>query len=313
MQPYDNSLVEQIEIRMIRPSQFPTRSPDPKDSPDLEALKISIRDHGLLQPIIVRPFERGFEIVAGHRRFTACKSLRWRFILCKIVELTDKQAYEIQLTENLQRKTIDPVEEAMSYQKYVIDFGWGGVSELGRRIGKSEEYVSHRMKLLKLPEEVREKITNHILGVSQALELTDPKLGPKTQEMAQEIIDNKMTIKQIRQLKNDMKQADAFDYSGMAPSSEALSHAESERSRKAAAAAAKRESAIVRRSVLAMRIAMSRLDEMIEDANRENPRGKVDLIQFLMDKRRQMHTMIDDTLRYKREHCTDDNNMADGR
>ena len=183
----------------------------------------------------------------------------------------------------------------------------GGVSELGRRIGKSEEYVSHRMQLLKLPEEVREKITNHILGVSQALELTDSKLGPQTQELAQEIIDNKMTVKQIRQLKSEMRSAEPFDYSGMAPASDgspASIHAESERRRRAAAAA-KRESVIIKRSVLALRIAMSRLDELVEDANKGNPRGKVDLIQFLMDMRPQAHGMIDDTLRYKREHCAD--------
>lgn len=309
MQSHDNSLVEPIEIRMIRPSSHPTRNPDPKGSPDIEALKISIRDHGLLQPIVVRPFERGFEIVAGHRRFTACRSLRWRFILCKIVELTDKQAYEIQLTENLQRKTIDPVEEALSYQKYVIDFGWGGVSELGRHIGKSEEYVSHRMQLLKLPEQIREKITNQVLGVSQALELTSPTAGLDTEALAQEIIDNKMTVKQIRQIKKEMRQAEAFDYSGMAPAdhTEDGSDAQSPAGRLLSARqqdAAKKEEALIKRSVLALRIAMSRLDEMIEDANKSSPRGKVDLVQFLMDMRRQTHTMIDDSLRYKREHCS---------
>ena len=304
MESYDTSLVEQIEVRMIRPSQFPTRCPDPKNSPELEGLKKSIRDHGLLQPIVVRPLDRGFEIVAGHRRFSACKSLHWRHILCKIVEFTDKQAYEIQITENLQRKTLDPIEEAMSYRKYVVDFGWGGTSELAKHIGKSEEYVSHRMQLLKLPEKVRNSVEQHTLSVSQALELTDSKLGSKTQELAQEIIDNKMTVKQIRQLKHEMKQASSggggFDYSGLAPSDSIDSkYSNSDTNLK------KKETVIVTRSVLALRIALSRIDELVEDANKMRSKDKVDLITFLMDARRQIHTMIDDTLRYKRTHCSD--------
>jgi len=311
MESYDSSLVEPIEIRMIRPSQFPTRSADPPDSPELESLRASIREHGLLQPIVVRPLERGFEIVAGHRRFAACRSLRWRFVLCKIVELDDKQAYEIQLTENLQRKTLDPVEEAVSYQRYVVEFGWGGVSELGRRIGKSEEYVSHRIQLLKLPDEVRQQVTSRMLGVSQAMELTDGRLGPKVRELAQEIINNKLTVKQVRRIKSQMKQTVAdFDYSGMAPAAATVADGDGTQIRQQQqqselrAAAAPKESAIVRRSILALRIALSRIDDLIEDANRGGPQDKVELIQFLMDVRRQTHDMIDDALKYKREHLS---------
>jgi ParB family chromosome partitioning protein len=122
-----------------------------------------------LQPILIRPLEHGFEIVAGHRRFQACRTLRWRFIPSKIRELSDKQAYEIQLTENIQRKSMDPIEEAEAFRRYVIDFGWGGVSELARKICKSEEYVSHHMQLLKLPDEIKHKIMNNSLNVSQAI------------------------------------------------------------------------------------------------------------------------------------------------
>lgn len=295
MESYDSSLLEPIEIRMIRPSKFLTRRPDPKDSPEMVALRASIKNHGLLQPIIVRPFEFGFEIVAGHRRFAACKSLRWRFMPCKIAEFTDKQAYEIQLTENLQRKALDPIDEAMSYRRYVIDFGWGGVSELGRRIGKSEEYVSHRMQLLKLPEDVREKVACKLLGVSQALELTNTVPGADTQGLAQEIIDNKMTVKQIRQLKNEMKKAEDFDYSGLESRPDADDRAARQEEAK--------EASIVKRSVLALRVTLSRLDDLIRDADREEgPRGRVELLQFLMDLRKQTHTMIDETLKYKREH-----------
>ncbi|MGZ5547406.1 MAG: ParB/RepB/Spo0J family partition protein, partial [Nitrososphaeraceae archaeon] len=157
MEFVDTSIIEQIEIKMIRPSSFAVRDKFQKYCEDDESLIISIREHGLIQPILIRPLSHGFEIVAGHRRYQACKSLRWRFIPCKIREMTNKQAFEIQLSENIQRKSMDPIEEAEAFRRYVIDFGWGGVSDLAKKIGKSEEYVSHRIQLLKLSEEIKEK------------------------------------------------------------------------------------------------------------------------------------------------------------
>lgn len=279
MSAFDNSLTETIEIRMIRPTKFPVRYQDPKNSAEFANLKSSIKEHGLLQPILVRPLERGFEIVAGHRRFTACKSLRWRFIPCKIREFSDRQAYEIQLTENLQRKTMDPIEEAEAYQKYVVDFGWGGVSDLGRKIGKSEEYVSHRMQLLKLSEDIKEKIANHVLNTSQALEITNVAPSIKT-ELVQNIVSNKLTVRQIRQIKHQLSQSKENDSD---------THARS------------KSDQIVRKSNLALKVALSRIDDLIEDGHRANAKERVELIQFLMGLRRTVHSMIDDTLKYKRE------------
>ena len=171
MEQIDNSIIEPIELNMIRPSKFAVRHSPSTNDPEILLLKTSILQHGLLQPIVIRPLDNGFELVAGHRRFTACKSLRWRFISCKIRDMSDKQAYEIQLTENIQRKSMDPIEEAESYQKYVNEFGWGGISELSKKIGKSDEYVSHRMKLLTLPGTVKEKLVENNLSISQALEV----------------------------------------------------------------------------------------------------------------------------------------------
>ncbi len=276
---FDNSLVEPIGIRMIRPSQSPVRYADPADSAELANLKSSIKEHGLLQPIVVRPLEHGFEIVAGHRRFAACKSLRWRFIPCKICEFSDKQAYEIQLTENLQRKTMDPIEEAEAYQKYVVDFGWGGVSELGRKIGKSEEYVSHRMQLLKLPEDVRVKVAGNAIGISQALEITtaDPSIK---EELANDIACNKLTVRQIRQIKHRLAKSRKNDFDAYAKS---------------------KGDQVIRKSSLALRIALSRIDDLVEDAHRANAKERTELVQFLLGLRRRVHSMIDDTLKYKKE------------
>lgn len=288
MEAYDDSLVEPIELRMIRPSKFPVRYPDGRGSPELDGLKASIRQHGLLQPIVVRPLEHGFEIVAGHRRFAACKSLRWRFLPCKIREIDDRQAFEIQLCENLQRKTMDPIEEAEAFERYVVDFGWGGVTDLGRRIGRSEEYVSHRMQLLKLPEAVREKVTSSELGVSQAIEITGASPSIRS-----ELIDTvagpgaaRMTVKQVRLAKSRLAEraADAGQRDAPTP-----------------AQRQRRQAKIVKRSSLALRVTLSRIDDLIEDAHKGGPDGRAELIEFLMDLRRRTHTMIDDALRYGKE------------
>ena len=281
MEIVDNSIVEPIELRMIRQSKFPVRYKLPKNTAEFTNLKSSINEHGLLQPIVIRPLEHGFEIVAGHRRFAACKSLRWRFIPCKIRDFTDKQAYEIQLTENIQRKSMDPIEEAEAYQKYVNEFGWGGVSDLAKKIGKSEEYVSHRMQLLKLPANMREKIAQSDLSVSQALELTNVDASLKS-EFVDEIVNNKLTVKQIRTMKKNF-----------APETDLYTPRKNNDSKSIN---------LIKKSNLALKVTLSRLDDLIEDAHGINNKQKVELIEFLMSLRLKTHSMIDETIKFKKKY-----------
>lgn len=281
MDIFDNSLTEPIELRMIRPSTFPVRYSEPKNSPNLAELKLSIRQHGLLHPIVVRPLEHGFEIVAGHRRFAACRSLRWRYIPCKIREFSDRQAYEIQLSENLQRKTMDPIEEAEAYQKYIADFGWGGIHDLAGKIGKSPEYVSHRIRLLSLPKDVKDRVICCDLNVSQALEITTADPSIKS-DLVDNIANNNLTIRQIRQIKSRLATKEKPDTN-----------------------AGSREAHIIRKGTLALKVTLSRIDDLLEDAHAAGARERVDLIKFLMDMRRNIHSMIDDTIKYKKRHLRD--------
>ena len=281
MEIIDNSIVEPIEIRMIRPSKFPVRYAVLPNSIELVNLKSSIKSHGLLQPIVIRPLDHGFEIVAGHRRFAACRSLRWRFIPSKIRDLSDKQAYEIQLTENIQRKSMDPIEEAQAYQKYVNEYGWGGVSNLGQKIGKSEEYVSHRMQLLKLPEDIREKIVCSNLSVSQALELTGVDTSLKN-GFVDEIVHNKLTVKQIRVMKKKIKSES--DLYKQIPNKNSKSFN------------------LIKKTNLSLKITLSRIDDLIEDAHGIDPKQRVEVIKFLMTLRLKTHSMIDETIHFKKKH-----------
>jgi ParB family transcriptional regulator, chromosome partitioning protein len=283
MHIFDTSIVEQIEMKMIRPSQFSIRDKF-NDHQEIESLIASIKEHGLLQAILIRPYQNSFEIVAGHRRFHACKSLRWRHIPCKIRELSDKQAFEIQITENIQRKSMNSLEEAEAFRKYVQDLGWGGVTELSRKIGKSEEYVSHRIQLLKLPQDVKEKIMLNKLSISQALELTN-LTHESIIQLSNHIIENELTIRQIREVKTvfskekvstDIKFNDIIN----SKNTKTLK--------------------ITKKTSLALKITLARLDSIIEEVQLTfEPEQSSDIISFLMDLRLKIHSLIDDTIRFK--------------
>jgi len=169
-----SGIIDDINISQIKEGHNPRKQV--VVVPDVEELAASIQQKGLLQPILVRPIveeeaEGYFEIIAGNRRFHACKRLGWNKIACHIIELDDKQAFEVSLIENLQRKTLGPLDEASAFKAYVSDFGWGGVSELSSKIGKSISYIIKRIKLLNLPIDIQNSIINHTLDTSTAEEL----------------------------------------------------------------------------------------------------------------------------------------------
>jgi len=281
---FDTSIVEHIEMKLIRSSQFSIRDKF-HDHYEIDSLVTSIKEHGLLQAILIRPYQNGFEIVAGHRRFHACKSLRWRHIPCKIRELSDKQAFEIQLTENIQRKSMNSLEEAEAFRKYVQDLGWGGITELSRKIGKSEEYVSHRIQLLKLPQEIKEKILLNKLSISQALELTN-LTHDNIIQFSNRIIENELTIRQIREVKaviskeKTIQNVNTFYDTINSKNAKTLK--------------------VTKKTSLALKITLARLDIIIEETQSTfGPEQGSDVISFLMDLRLKIHSLIDDTIRFK--------------
>ena len=169
------------------------------DLDNVQDLALSIKQHGLLQPIVVRPKEHQYEVVAGNRRLAAIRLLKARKISCHIVELSDKEAYEVALIENVQHKTMNPIEEAVAFDHYVKSFGWGGISELARRIGKSQEFVTKRIQLLRLPERVREEIIRQRMTPSVALEML-PLDNEAMEEFADFIIQNPLTKDEVRHI-----------------------------------------------------------------------------------------------------------------
>lgn len=177
----------------------------------IEELAESIKKVGLLQPIIVRVNDaHSFEIVAGYRRFNACKKIGWRKITCHVVELDDKTAFEVSLIENVQRQTLNPIEEGLSFRNYVNKFGWGGVSDLAEKISKSPGYVSKRIGLVELPDSVIDLLSKCEISISAAEELLPISSRDEQTKIAIVIRNKKLPLRKVRQLvKNNSIVADS--------------------------------------------------------------------------------------------------------
>lgn len=168
---------------------------------NIEELAESISKIGLLQPIVVRTNRSDcLEVVAGNRRLNACKTLGWRKIACHVVELNDREAFEVSIIENVQRHTLNPIEEGLAYRKYVSEFGWGGISELAEKLSKSTSYICKRIKLVELPKDIVELISTSEISVSTVEELL-PVTDKKTQIMLTELVQRKhLSSRTVRNL-----------------------------------------------------------------------------------------------------------------
>lgn len=171
---------------------------------NLDELAFSIKEHGLLQPIIVRPIEKRYEVVAGNRRYQAVRKLGLRKINCHLIDLSDQEAYELALTENVQHKTMNPIEEAVAFNRYVKEFGRGGVSNLALKIGRSQEYVTKRIQLLSLPKSVIVDIISNRISTTTALELL-PLNYSQIQTLSKIIHNSHLSKNQVRQIIKDSK------------------------------------------------------------------------------------------------------------
>ncbi len=193
-----HGIIDDIDIHKIKDSTNSIRHN--LDVEEDDELAISIKQNGLLQPIVIRPKQINFEIVAGSRRLLACKKLGWKKITCHVIEVDDKAAYEISLSENVQRKTLSPIEEAKAFKAYVTDFGYGGISELASRVGKSPSYITKRIRLLSLHSDILDSITNSVIHTSTAEELSYVKDKSKQQKLASLISEGRLSIKETRGL-----------------------------------------------------------------------------------------------------------------
>ncbi len=193
-------------VTMLRTADI---EPNPKqarrsfDKEALEELAESIRIHGLLQPIVVTPKESGFyEIIAGERRWRACKIAGVAEIPVLIKEVSAQNAAELSLIENLQRENLNPVEEACGYKSLIEDFGLTQ-EQAAERVGKSRASVANILRILKLPSAVLALVEKGVLSYGHArtvLPLCDVMDESALLAQAENIVANKLSVRETEKL-----------------------------------------------------------------------------------------------------------------
>ena len=196
----DKDEVVQLYLDDIIPNRFQPR--EVFDEKALKELAVSIKEHGVIQPIIVRSVNGKYEIIAGERRYKASALAGLTKIPAIVRDLDDKESSKVALLENLQRKNLNPIEEARTYQK-ILEIDQMTQEELARTMGKSQSAVSNKLRLLSLPDDIQENLLKEELSERHAralLNLDDPE---KQKEMAKKVIDNKMSV---RSLEDEIKE-----------------------------------------------------------------------------------------------------------
>ncbi|KRK45894.1 nucleoid occlusion protein [Dellaglioa algida] len=189
--------VSDISIAAIIPNRFQPRRVF--DNQKIEELAQTIKEHGLLQPIILREYETGkYEIIAGERRFRAVTSLDWKEIPAIIREMNDDQAASMALIENLQREELTAIEEAEAYSK-LMDLNHLSQSKLAENMGKSQAFIANKLRLLKLEHEVQTAIMSQQISERHGRAMVN--LEPTAQKkLLKRILKEKLTVKETELL-----------------------------------------------------------------------------------------------------------------
>ncbi len=193
------------EIRQIRLDELRSNPYQPRkvfDETALSELASSIKEHGVFQPIIVKNSIKGYEIVAGERRAKASKLAGRETIPAIIRNFNDQEMMEIALLENLQREDLNPIEEAMAYQKLMESRGLSH-EQLAERIGKSRSYVTNMVGLMNLPDSVKDLVIARKISATHARTLSKIKDPSKVEEIADRIINEGLTTAAIEELTQD--------------------------------------------------------------------------------------------------------------
>ena len=199
-QIYDTATTEEIkEISLDELRVNPYQPRQIFDEEALNELASSIKEHGVFQPIIVKKSVKGYEIIAGERRFRASKLAGKTTIPAIVRAFTDEQMMEIALLENLQRENLNVMEEAKAY-KQMIDKLDLTQEELAKKVGKSRSHITNILGLLRLPEEVTTLIEKKELSMGHARVLS--KLEDKNEviRIAQKVVDESLPVREIERL-----------------------------------------------------------------------------------------------------------------
>ncbi len=197
---YESASKEEIvdlNISDLRPNPYQPRKVFDEDS--LKELSLSIKEHGVFQPIIVKKSIKGYDIVAGERRFRASKMAGLDKIPAIIRNFTDEQMMEIALLENLQRENLNVIEEALAYKSMIEHLNLTQ-DDLARRVGKSRSHITNILGLLRLPTVVQQMVSDNRITMGHARALSKLESDEKIVELANKIVDENLVVRDIENI-----------------------------------------------------------------------------------------------------------------
>jgi ParB family transcriptional regulator, chromosome partitioning protein len=189
----NNEEVKKIEVQDIVPNRFQPRTVFANGK--IEELALTIRTHGIIQPIVVREIDGKFEIIAGERRWRAVQTLGWDTIPAIVKDFNDTETASVALIENLQREELSAIEEAVAYAK-LLELHDLTQEALAQRLGKGQSTIANKLRLLKLPKDVQNALLQKAITERHAralIPLKDPELQIK---LLEEIIEKQLNVKQ---------------------------------------------------------------------------------------------------------------------
>lgn len=193
-----NETIIDLKLSELRPNPYQPRKTF--DQSALEELSQSIKQTGVFQPIIVRQSDvKGYEIIAGERRFRASKLAGKETIPAIVREFDEEAMMQVAVLENLQREDLSPLEEAEAYDSLMKNLNLTQ-AEVAERLGKSRPYIANHLRLLYLPEMVKELLQKEELSMGQARTLLALKDRDKIIELAKRVVKEKLTVRQLEEI-----------------------------------------------------------------------------------------------------------------
>lgn len=199
--PEDTQQEEKVDEKsnLISINLIKSNSDQPRKSFDndkIQELSESIKNHGIVQPIVLRKKDDSYVIVAGERRWRAAKIAGLKEIPAVVMELTDKDVLEISLIENIQRQDLNPIEEAVAYRKLINEFKLTQ-DGLSKRLGKSRTAITNTMRLLNLCESVQQYLVEGVISEGHGRALLSVTDSKEQEIIAQKIIDDNLSVREV--------------------------------------------------------------------------------------------------------------------
>jgi ParB family chromosome partitioning protein len=187
--------IQDVDINAIVANPFQPRVDF--DEEEIAGLAESIKNQGLLQPVVLRLHGDRYQIISGERRVRAFRFLKRESVPCVVKEMvTDREMLELALVENIQREQLNEIEKAAAYKKLIMEFGYTH-EDLAKQVGKSRAAVTNSMRLLNLPEEVQQMLRRDELSMGHARALLSLESEEKQIEAARQILGEKLTVRDV--------------------------------------------------------------------------------------------------------------------